>query len=173
MVYPYLCKKLAFILTVTATLLAPVRAQAIPKIGQPLPLFSVTTPSGQQVTNQNYSERVLLLVFSTEYCAACKTAIPGLGKLVDRFGRQEFHVLGLFSGYGMENDDLQKYMLTYRVTYPMALFEQRLATEKFGMMSVPYSFLVDKKGVIAGVYYGFSDKILNQIEDQIKKLLAE
>jgi len=172
MVYPYL-SNFAFILTVTATLLSPVRAHAIPKIGQPLPAFSVTTPSGQQVTNQNYSGRVLLLVFSTEYCSACKKAIPGIVNLADRFGKRGFYAIGLFSENGVENDELTKYMKAYGVTYPMAFFEQRLAAKQFGMMSVPYSLLVDKKGLIAGVYYGFSDKILKQIEEQVNKLLAE
>ena len=172
MVYPYLCK-LAFILTVTATLLAPVRAQALPKIGQPLPAFSVTTPSGQQVTNQNYSNRVLLLVFSTDYCSACKKAIPGIGTLADRYGKDGFHVLGLISGFGWENDELKEYLNTYRVTYPMALFEQRQAADQFGMISVPYSLLVDKKGMVAGVFYGYSDATMKQLETQVKKLLAE
>lgn len=172
MSYRYLCT-LAFILILAATLLSPAPAQAIPKIGQPLLSFSVITPSGQQVTNKNYNDRLLLLVFSTEYCGACKKAIPDIVKLADRYSKMGFYTLGLFSGDGIENDDLQKYMLAYRVTYPMALFEQRLAAEKFGMISVPYSLLVDRKGVVAGIYYGFSDKILKQIEDQIKKLLAE
>jgi len=172
MAYRHLCK-LAYIMAVAAALLAPVRAHAAPRIGQPLPEFSVTTPSGQKVTNQNYSGRVLLLIFSTEYCGACKKAIPDIVKLTDRFSKKGFYALGLFSDNGVENDELIKYMSDYGVTYPMALFEQRLAAEQFGMMSVPYSLLVDKKGIVAGVYYGFSDKILKQIEEQVKKLLAE
>jgi hypothetical protein len=55
----------------------------------------------------------------------------------------------------------------------MALFEQRLAEDPFGMRSVPYSLLVGKKGLVAGVYYGHSDGTMKQIEDQVKKLLAE
>lgn len=168
----YLCK-LASLLTVAAILLGPVTVHAIPKIGQPLPVFSVTTPSGQQVTNRNYSDRVLLLVFSTDYCSACKLNIPNIGKLAGRYGKDGFHVLGLFSGFGIENDDLTKYMKTYGVAYPMALIEQRLAEEQFGMRSVPYSLLAGKKGVVAGVYYGYSDGTMKRLEDQIKKLLAE
>jgi len=164
---------LSFILILAITLLAPSPAKAIPKIGQPLPEFSVTTPSGQHVSNKNYSDRVLLLVFSTEYCSACKKAIPNIGKLADRYRKNGFYVLGLFSDNSVENKELQEYINTYGTTYPIALFEQRLATERFGMISVPYSLLVDKKGVVAGVYYGFSDKIMKQIEEQIKKLLAE
>lgn len=168
----HLCK-LASLLAVAMALLVPVTAHANPKNGQPLPAFTVTTPSGQQVTNQNYSGRMLLLVFSTDYCSACKQAVPGIGKLADRYGKQGLHVLGLFSGYGWKNDDLKKYMKTYGVTYPMALFEQQLAEDPFGMRSVPYSLLVGKKGVVAGVYYGYSDRTMKQIEDQVKKLLVE
>ena len=172
MIDRYLCK-LASLLAVAVTLLGPITAHAVPKMGQTLPAFTVTTPSGQQVTNQNYNGRVLLLVFSTDYCSACKQAVPSIGKLADRYGKQGFYVLGLFSGFGVENDDLKEYMKTYGVTYPMALFEQRFAEDQFGVRSVPYSLLVGKKGVIAGVYYGYSEATLKQLEEQIKKLLAE
>jgi peroxiredoxin len=165
--------KFALFLAVAVTVMGPVRAHAL-KTGQPLPAFSVTTSSGQQVTNQNYSGRVLLLVFSTDFCSACKTAVPNIGKLAGRYGgKQDFNVLGLWSGFGMDDEDLKKYIKSYNVTYPMALFEQKFASEQFGVISVPYSLLVNKKGAVAGVFYGFSDGTLKQLEDQIKKVLAE
>ncbi len=172
MVYRSLCK-FACILTVITNLLAPLPAHAKVKTGQPLPAFSVTTPSGQKVTNDNYTGRVLLLIFSTDYCSACKKAIPSIGKLAGRYDKKGFHVLGLFSGFNIGNDYLKDYMRDYGVSYPMALFEQSLAAEQFGMISVPYSLLVDKKGVVAGVYYGYSDRILKQLEDEVKKLVIE
>lgn len=172
MIDRYLCKLVSLLALAAATLLGPAAAHAIPKTGQPLPAFTATTTGGQQVSNQTYRGKVLLLVFSTDYCSACKQAAPGIGKLAGRYGKQ-FHVLGLFSGFGFENDDLQEYIKTYAVTYPMALFEQRFAEEQFGVRSVPYSLLVDKKGQIAGMFYGFSDKTMKQLEDQVKKLLAE
>lgn len=138
----------ALFLSVAVLFLLPVSALALPKIGQQLPAFDVTTPSGQQVTNLNYSGRVLLLSFSTDYCGACKKAVPGIGELAGRFGKQGFHVLGLFSGFGMDNNDLKDYIKSYGVTYPMALFEQKFASEQFGVISVPYFILVDKKGLL-------------------------
>jgi len=167
-----LCR-LAFILALTALFLGPVNALAIPKIGQPLPAFNVTTSTGQHVANQNYSGRVLLLVFSTDYCSACKKAVPSIGNLASGYGKQGFNVLGLWSGFGMDNDDLKEYIKTHSVTYPMALFEQKFAAEQFGMVSVPYFLLVGKKGTVAGAYFGGSDATLKQIEAQVRKLLAE
>lgn len=172
MIYRHLYK-FALFLAVAVTVLGPVRAHALAKVGQPLPAFSVTTSSGQPVTNQNYSGRVLLLVFSTDFCSACKTAVPNIGKLAGRYGKQGFNVLGLWSGFGMDDEDLRKYVKTYNVTYPMALFEQKFASEQFGVISVPYSLLVNKKGAVAGVYYGFSEGTLKQLEEQVKKVLAE
>jgi peroxiredoxin len=170
--YRQLCKIFAF-LAVAAALLGPVSAQAAPKTGQPLPAFSVTTPAGQEVTNRNYSNRVLLLVFSTDYCSACKRAVPAIGTLAARYEKQGFSVLGLLSGFGYDNDDLKAYMKTNGVTYPMALFEEKTAKAQYGMISVPYSILVGKKGLVAGVYYGFNENTVKLLEDQIKKLLAE
>lgn len=160
-------------LLLASCLLMPGNAMAIPRIGQPLPQFDVTTPSGQQVTNQNYSGRVLLLSFSTDYCTACKKAVPRIAELANRYGKRGFYVLGLLSGFGMENDDLQEYMKKYGVTYPMALFEQRFAMEKFGMISAPYFILVGKKGGVAAMYNGYSDQTMREMEEQINRLLAE
>jgi len=165
--------RFVFFLIVAVTLLAPVSALAIPKIGQSLPAFDVTTPSGQRVTNMNYSGKVLLLSFSTDYCGACKKAVPGISELAGRLGKQGFHVLGLFSGFGMDNDDLKEYMKSYGATYPMALFEQKFASEQFGVISVPYFLLVDKKGTIVNMYRGYSDMTMKNVEAQVKKLLAE
>jgi thiol-disulfide isomerase/thioredoxin len=153
--------------------LLPVAALAVPKTGQPLPPFDVTTSSGQRVVNQNYSGRVLLLTFSTDYCSACKKAVPQISDLAGRLGRDGFHVLGLFSGFGMDNDDLKEYIKTYGVTYPMALVEQRLTEETFGAISVPYFLLVNKKGAVVAMYRGVSDLTMKQIETQARKLLAE
>jgi len=163
----------ALILTVAAILLVPGSVLALPKVGQPLPAFDVTTPSGQRVTNQNYTGRVLLLAFSTDYCSACKKAVPGIGELAARLGKQGFYVLGLFSGFGMDNNDLNEYIKTYGVTYPMALFEQKFASEQFGVISVPYFLLVDKKGSLVNMYRGYSDMTMKSVEAQVKKLLAE
>jgi len=165
--------KFTLLLLLTVTLLSPVNASALPKIGQPLPAFEVTTPSGQRVSNKNYTGRVLLLSFSTDYCSACKKAVPGIGELAGRLGKQGFQVLGLFSGFGMDNDDLKEYIKTYNVTYPMALFEQKSASEQFGVISVPYFLLVDKKGTIVNMYRGFSDMTMKNVEAQVKKLLTE
>jgi len=167
-----LCRLLP-ILAVTVMFLTPVTAHAVPKIGQPLPAFNVTTSSGQQVANQNYSGRVLLLAFSTDYCGACKKAVPALGSMASRYGKQGFNVLGLWSGFGMDNDDLKEYIKTYNVAYPMAIYEQKFAAEQFGMISVPYFLLVGKKGNVAGVYFGGSEGTIKQLEDQTRKLLAE
>jgi len=165
--------KLVPVLAVAAILLGPVTAQAVPKIGQPLPAFNVTTSSGQQVTNQNYGGRLLLLAFSTDYCGACKKAVPAIGSMASRYGKQGFNVLGLWSGFGMDNDDLKEYIKSYNINYPMAIFEQKFAAEQFGMISVPYFLLVGKKGTVAGAYFGASDGTLKQLEEQVKKLLAE
>lgn len=166
-------RKYLVMLTFAAALLNPASALAVPKLGQPLPAFDVTSPSGQRVTNLNYTGRVLLLTFSTDYCGACKKSVPGISELAKKYGNNGFHVLGLFSGFGLDNDDLKDYIKTYGVAYPMALFEQRFAENQFGVISFPYFMLVNKKGVIAGIYRGYSETTIKGIEEQVKKLLAE
>jgi len=160
------------ILLISAILLLalPSAALAALKKGQPAPPFKVTTTSGQPVTLANYQGRVLLIDFFASWCHPCEKAIPHLLDINRKYGRQGLNVLGL--SLDEEKEDLIDFVTPKKLNYPVALADEEVKT-KYGLRSIPTLILIDKKGIVAGIYMGLTDQSVKKIEVAIKGLLAE
>jgi len=145
-------------------------ALAALKKGQPAPPVKVTTTSGQSVTLANYQGRVLLIDFFASWCHPCEKAIPHLIDINRKYGRQGLQVLGL--SLDEENEDLLDFIRPKKLNYPVALADEELQTS-YGLRSIPTLVLIDKKGIIAGIFMGLNDQSAKKIEVAIKGLLAE
>lgn len=154
-----------------ATLVVPSQLEAAPRPGQPAPNFKVVSTSGQSITLDNYRGHVLVLDFFATWCQPCRQSIPHLVEMNRKFGKQGLQVLGLSADEDGERP-VRGFASEYRINYPLALAGDA-TTSDFGVRSVPIMFIVDKKGVIAEVYRGFSDEMGRSMEQLIKHLLAE
>jgi peroxiredoxin len=159
---------------VTAILLAiPVLTSAIPLKGKSLPTFVATDVAGWKVSSAAFVGKVVLLAISADNCTYCKTAIPRLNSLYDRYGSKGLQVQGLFrdSGFGLKK--LNQYIESNQVTYPLALATSKTLSDTIGAYSVPTYILLDRKGNVAGYYRGYSEQNMQEIEKQVKLLVAE
>jgi hypothetical protein len=43
----------------------------------------------------------------------------------------------------------------------------------YGLRSIPTIYVINKKGVVAGKFQGYSEQTAKSIEDTVKRLLAE
>jgi len=153
------------------TCLLPAQAQATPRPGQPAPNFKVVTTSGQSVSLENYRGYVLVIDFFATWCTPCRTSIPHLVEMNQKYRKQGLQVLGLSADENGERD-VQEFGENYRVNYPMALAGEAVQAD-FGIRSVPVMFVIDKKGKVAEVFRGYSDEIGRSMDQLIKRLLSE
>ena len=145
-------------------------AAAILQKGQPAPPIDVKSTSGQHITLANYRGRVLLVDFFATWCLPCRDIVAHLNELKAKHGKQGLEILGLH--VEEESPALKTFMAERKVSYPVAVASEDLQTE-YGLRSVPTIYIIDKKGVVAGKYMGYSDAIRNAIDSSIKRLLAE
>jgi peroxiredoxin len=155
----------------TSFLVLPSRLEAAPRQGQPAPNFKITTTTGQPVTLENYRGHVLVVDFFATWCQPCRQSIPHLVEMNRKFGKQGLQILGLSADEDGERA-VKAFANEYHINYPLALAGDA-ATADFGVRSVPVMYVIDRKGVIAEVYRGFSDEMGRRVEQQIKRLLAE
>jgi peroxiredoxin len=163
--------RLVIITIVAGMLLGPSWLYAMPRSGQPVPNFKVTTISGQQISLENYRGHVLVVDFFATWCQPCRASIPHLVEMNRKYGKQGLHVLGMSA-----DEDGEKAVKVFaeqnRITYPVALAGESALVD-FGVRSVPVMFIIDKKGRVAEVFRGFTDEVARSVEQLIKKLLAE
>jgi cytochrome c biogenesis protein CcmG/thiol:disulfide interchange protein DsbE len=112
----------------------------------------------------------VLLDFWATWCTGCKQEIPWFVDFQRRFGIKRFAVVGVSLDEGGW-EVLKPFLAKTHVPYRMLLGGDATA-QRYGIQSMPDSFLIDRKGRIAASYIGgFVDRANAQAN--ISALLAE
>ena len=159
------------LLAVAGLLLSTQPAAAILQKGDKAPAIKLVTTSGQPVTLGNYKGYVLVMDFFATWCIPCKESIPHLNSLNRKYGKQGLQVLGVSVDEGSERE-VRSFIAERKISYPVAVAGEELQTD-YGLRSIPTIYLINKKGMVAEKYQGFSDQTGKAMEDSIKRLLAE
>jgi len=157
-------------LLLAALLLAAPPAFAILQKGEPAPPIKVSTSAGQPVTLANYKGYVLILDFFATWCPPCKESIPHLVELNRKYGKQGLQTLGMSVDDSIQA--LKEFSAARKLNYPVAPVDEELQTE-YGLRSIPTIFIINKKGIVAEKYMGFTADTGRKMEEAIKRLLAE
>jgi cytochrome c biogenesis protein CcmG/thiol:disulfide interchange protein DsbE len=104
----------------------------------------------------DYKGKVVVLNFWASWCKPCKEESPLLERWHGRMAKQDGTVLGVdvfdFTG------DAQKFIDEYTLTYPMLKDRDESGMEKYGVVQLPETFVIDRSGRIAAVQRGPVDE---------------
>lgn len=139
-------------------LLSPVLASTAlaGKKGQPAPEFTLNTPDGATVNLKDYQGKFLVLNFWATWCGPCKIEMPSLEALYSRFKTQNLDVVAI------SNDQfgatvVRPYVQAHNITFTVLLDQLLTVSNKYGVVGLPTTFLIDPKGNIIGVLEGAED----------------
>ena len=167
-------KKLALrsiLLAVAGLLLTTQPASAILQKGEAAPAIKLTTTSGQPITLNNYKGYVLVMDFFATWCIPCKESIPHLNSLKQKYGKQGLQILGVSVDEGNDRE-VKSFITERKISYPVAVAGEDLQTE-YGLRSIPTVYVINKRGMVAEKFQGYSDQTAKAMEETIKRLLAE
>ncbi len=144
-------------------------AGAVSAAGHSLaPDFSLTDLKGQPLDLSSYREKVVLLDFWATWCAPCRAEIPHFVEFQNNYRDQGFQVIGISM-----DDDLKPvgpFYNEYKMNYPVALGNDKLAQSYGGILGLPVTFLIGRDGHIQAKYVGAVD--VASIEQAIRAQLA-
>ena len=158
-------------LAVAGLLLSTQPAAAILQKGDKAPAIKLVTTSGQPVTLANYKGYVLVMDFFATWCIPCKESIPHMNALNRKYGKQGLQILGVSVDEGGERE-VKSFIAERKISYPVVVAPEDLQTE-YGLRSIPTIYVINKKGIVAEKYQGFSEQTGRAMEETIKRLLAE
>jgi peroxiredoxin len=134
------------------------------------PQFALKDSSGKAISLTDYRGKVVLLDFWATWCTGCKMEIPWFSEFQKAYGAQGLAVVGVSmdeSGWTA----VKPFLAKTHVPYPILLGDGPTA-QRFGIQSLPDTFLIDRQGrVAAGYRAGIVDKA--DIEAKIKALLSQ
>ena len=133
------------------------------------PGFALQDATGKTVKIEDYRGKVVLLDFWATWCTGCKKEIPWFSEFQRTYGAKGFAVVGVSLDEGGWNV-LKPFLDETKAPYRMLLGDEPTA-QRYGIKSLPDTFLIDRKGRVAAAYMaGLVDK--DDVETNIKALLA-
>ena len=132
------------------------------------PAFSLTDIAGNPLNLSDYKGKVVLLDFWATWCEPCRSEVPKLTSLVQRYHQQDLAVIGVSLDDNAES--VRRFAGEYKLNYPIALGKEEVYQAYGGIFSLPTAFLIGRDGRIYAKHFGAVD--LSVLELEIRQLLA-
>jgi thiol-disulfide isomerase/thioredoxin len=133
------------------------------------PDFKVQDANGNAVSLSALKGKVVLLDFWATWCAPCKLEIPWFMEFQTDYGSKGLAAVGVaLDDGGWER--VKPYLKEHPINYPIVAGDAPLA-KRYGVIGLPVTLLIDRKGKIAARHDGLVDRAAVEIE--IQKLLQE
>lgn len=136
-------------------------------LAQEAPDFTLSDISGNSLRLSDFKGKVVLIDFWATWCPFCRESIPILNSLYNDYKDKGLEIIGIALEYD-GGRTLRRFAKEKNIAYPLAVGEERLATE-YSAYGVPTRFLINRKGEIVEKFMGFQDKEI--LEAAIKELL--
>jgi thiol-disulfide isomerase/thioredoxin len=138
------------------------------EIGSLLPDFSVEDLHGHEISSADLRGKVVLIDFWATWCQPCRQEMPGLQKLLDRYGSRRLAIVGFKFSNMEDTEDPMVFAKKIGVHYPLAVATEGLQEKFGGIEGLPTTLLYDRQGVLRKKVIGF--EYTETIESELKPL---
>lgn len=120
-------------------------------VGAAFPDFNVKDTDGKALTLANYKGKVVLIDFWATWCGPCVQELPNVLKAYEKHHAAGFEIIGI--SLDNQAEKLEKFVKDKNMPWPQFFdgkgWQNELA-EKYGVNSIPATYLLDRDGKIIG-----------------------
>lgn len=114
------------------------------------PSFELKSADGSTYSFSSYRGKKVILHFWAAWCSACKSEIPELQAFYEQKNEDT-----IFLSINSDPDyPFEKLVRENGITYPILLDKNSKLANKYRILTVPTTFIVDEEGVIVQIHYG-------------------
>ena len=126
----------------------------LPEPGKAVPELAAVDLGGDSVTLGAFAGGPYLLNLWATWCAPCRYETPFLQSIYEERASEGFRVVGVSVDVGDSRAAVQDFVDEFGVTYPILLDPSMSAMDRFNVLGLPASFLVDRDGIIRWMRFG-------------------
>lgn len=123
-----------------------------PLVGGPAPEITLKDLQGQEVRLSDLRGKIVLLNFWATWCKPCKDEMPAMQASYDKLRGQGFVVLAV-----NELEDTERvieHVRSHGHTFPVVMDHDNRVANRYGVVGLPASFLVDRQGIVREQIFG-------------------
>lgn len=128
--------------------------------------------SGTEFKLSSQKGKVVFLNFWASWCPPCREEMPSIQKLYNGFKGEKIVFAAISIDRGGK-DTVAPFIKKNLYTFPVYLDQSGIAASKYEVLSIPTTFIIDKKGNIAAKIVGAIDWNSDEVKTKIKKIIAE
>lgn len=128
-----------------------IRAQL--KDGAKFPDFDVKDLEGNPLSISKFKGKVVLLDFWATWCGPCIAELPNVLKAYEQYHKDGFEIIGISLDREQDKQKLETFLKDKKMTWPQFFDGKGWQSElgqKYGVNSIPATYLLDGEGVIIG-----------------------
>ncbi len=142
------------------------------EVGQKLTpcLLSQLTNSKPLELNK-FAGKVLYIDFWASWCPPCVKSFPFLNNLHNQYKAEGLQVIGINLDEVIE--DAKQFAAKNPVEFILAADNTKSCAKDFGVLAMPTSYLIDRKGIVRYIHLGFRSGQVDDLHKRVKSLLQE
>lgn len=145
---------------------------ATQQVDIPSPDCAFATLEGGPAKNLHALQgEVVYVDFWASWCPPCVKSFPFLNQLEHEFKAQGLHVIGV--NLDEKKADAEEFLNKYPVDFEIVADQTKQCAKDFGVIAMPSSFLIDRKGNVRYIHQGFRQGETDQLRAMVKQFLAE
>ena len=153
----------------SAAFAAPAVSARASLVNKKAPEFVRKDLNGNNLALRSFRGKVVLLNFWATWCAPCLVEMPVFAKWQQQYGPQGLQVVGI----SMDDNDapVRRALSKLKPNYPIAMGDAALGERYGGVLGLPLTYIIDRKGVVRALIQGETDA--HTIEKQLKQILSQ
>lgn len=119
--------------------------------------------------------KVILLNLWATWCGPCRSEMPHLIEMQNKYRDQGFEVIGLNTDQESV-EEINSFAEKMKLNYTQAYSDSKLTNEfvKLSQMNgIPQSILIDRENRLTGVFGGGSPKVINSMKETVDKVMKQ
>ncbi len=118
------------------------------EVGLPAPAYATVSLNGDSVSLSRERGKVVLLNIWATWCHPCRTEIPELRQLHERYRARGLELIGVSVDTDGTDDTIRGFMRDFQMNFPIWRDPDERISSLFLTIGVPATFLIDKAGIL-------------------------